>query len=576
MNSIQNIYETAHRGFCARVIPFIAIIALTLWFRLWHFGDLLILKSDQARDAVIIHSAVVHGFQTLPLLGPQIGGTELRLGPLFYYLQFLSASLFGNTFESYAYPDLLAGIATIPLLALLFHTFFKRTITLWLTSLASVSVFLITFSRFGWNPNSLPFFTTLFLLCFFWIRNATGKKRWFLVFLGAISLGYIAQLHLMAILYIGLAILIFTLRHRTYFSWQELCLSICILLVTQAPVILAEIQSKGHYSDLVTHGIETKLLPENTETSKASHTIPEKIFRATQEISANYLLTLTGYENNERILTKKWLIKCDASCKASLPFTIASLMLLFLLIMIHIRVLKNEQDPVRKERYEFVLCNMLAFFLMAVPLAYELETRFFLSLIPVIFLHFGIVVEYLLTKYPSSHFRLLFFVIGAFLFLLQFFHSARFILELSASQYSAQESHRDLRFGSAPKVTLGQLRSIARDASTKLSSDMPVIMSGESLYTKALYAVMSTEFGFQGCYVKGKYNNPDVDLWQHLVINYTDEHTSSEHESSQTPYGTLSAESIPLSPEMQAHMPQQNSTIYTKNPAMLPDSCLDY
>jgi hypothetical protein len=53
-------------------------------------------------------------------------------------------------------------------------------------------------------------------------------------------------------------------------------------------------------------------------------------------------------------------------------------------------------------------------------------------------------------------------------------------------------------------VTLGQLRAIAQKSSTDLKQTSPLIISGESQHTKALYYVMTRERNFKGCYTKGK------------------------------------------------------------------------
>ena len=68
------------------------IIALGFFLRSYHFTDWLHFELDQARDARVVDAALEGGPGELPLLGPKAGGTFLRLGPAFYYLQYLERS----------------------------------------------------------------------------------------------------------------------------------------------------------------------------------------------------------------------------------------------------------------------------------------------------------------------------------------------------------------------------------------------------------------------------------------------------------------------------------------------------
>ena len=69
---------------------FLSIILVGIVLRTIGFGDWLIFKADQSRDAIVVEKALKNGFTSLPLLGPQVGGTPFRLGPITYYFQFIS------------------------------------------------------------------------------------------------------------------------------------------------------------------------------------------------------------------------------------------------------------------------------------------------------------------------------------------------------------------------------------------------------------------------------------------------------------------------------------------------------
>jgi hypothetical protein len=92
-----------------------------VFFRTYHFHDWLQFKGDAFRDATMVSNIIDAGAESLPLLGPRAGGTMLRLGPIFYYFQSLSATLFQSLDAPVlAYHDVFFSILSI----LLFFFFF--------------------------------------------------------------------------------------------------------------------------------------------------------------------------------------------------------------------------------------------------------------------------------------------------------------------------------------------------------------------------------------------------------------------------------------------------------------------
>ena len=92
------------------------IVALAAAIRLYHFHDWLYFAMDQARDGMLTRETYENGASTLPLLGPRAAGTFLRLGPIFYYFQYISAKIFHSTDPAVlAYPDFLFSVLSIPL-----------------------------------------------------------------------------------------------------------------------------------------------------------------------------------------------------------------------------------------------------------------------------------------------------------------------------------------------------------------------------------------------------------------------------------------------------------------------------
>lgn len=197
------------------------------------------------------------------------------------------------------------------------------------------------------------------------------------------------------------------------------------------------------------------------------------------------------------------------------------------------RVWRSTEDTVKSRALAFIGLWLGGFLILTIPLAYQLETRFFLSILPLLFTLIGCAVIHIANTYPASQTKIILTGIGVVAILLNFQVSTRYLHELSTSMTSVAESNRDLRFGTAPKVTIGQLRLIAREASAHFAPGETIVITGESLYVKAMYYVLSVEFGYPGCYIRGDKTVPT--FFNHLIIEYAPSNKTS------IPFGTLSA-----------------------------------
>ncbi len=157
---------------------FAVIMLSAIFLRTWQHSEWLFFKWDQGRDATLLVEAVKNGPSELPLLGPRatkVGQDYLHLGPAYYYFQYLPAALLNSTDPAaFAYFDLIMSILTIPLLFIFCRLYFSPRHSLIITSLYGLSFLVIQYSRFAWNPNSVPF---LVLLTFYgMLRFAQSKK----------------------------------------------------------------------------------------------------------------------------------------------------------------------------------------------------------------------------------------------------------------------------------------------------------------------------------------------------------------------------------------------------------------
>lgn len=232
------------------VVVLTVIFSVGIFLRAYSFHDWLLFELDQVRDAVMI-DRVLDGTEKLPLLGPTMRGSGetkemlFRVGPMYSYFQIFSAKIFDSRPDAAAYPDLLFSILSIPLLFLFLKRYFVSNVSLALTGLYSISFFSIQYSRFAWNPNSIPFFVLLFLISlheFFWKREKAGVG--YGVALG-IALGIGVQLHAIALVVLLGTMLIstFFLLKRNLKMVKKLLIVFGIAFLLNGPQIFSEVNT---------------------------------------------------------------------------------------------------------------------------------------------------------------------------------------------------------------------------------------------------------------------------------------------------------------------------------------------
>jgi len=226
------------------------LILLGTFLRTYHFHDWMLFGDDQIRDAYIT-SDVVTGKSPLPLTGPFMSysgngehGEEnsFHLGPVYYYFQMISAKIFGNYPDKLAYPDVFFSILSIPLFYLFLRLYFSKNISLGLTGLYAVSAYFISYSRFAWNTNLIPFFVILFLLSLYKFLEKNEKTHWIWVLSLGFALGVGFQLHaIVMIIFSVVAFLVFLVSiKRNYQVWKKWAVVLLVFLILNTSQIISE------------------------------------------------------------------------------------------------------------------------------------------------------------------------------------------------------------------------------------------------------------------------------------------------------------------------------------------------
>lgn len=276
------------------VAIFLVLIVLgAVFVRVYKFESWLFFQADQVRDAKLSAEAFYNGPGELPLLGPRAAGTFLRLGPVFYYMQYASTVIF-NSLEPhvFAYPDLFLSILTIPLLFFFLRHFFSTRNSLLLITLYSFSFIIIQYSRFAWNPNSISFFGLLFITALYKTSQEKNSKKaglWLLVV--ALAYSFSSQLHFVAFMgYPVVAFLFWILYFPKKINWKYWVGAVSIGLFFYIPVILSDIKTDGDNFNQFVYALTAKTDGEKND-------LPENLRKIS--LSNSMFLTSYGHEDSK-------------------------------------------------------------------------------------------------------------------------------------------------------------------------------------------------------------------------------------------------------------------------------------
>ncbi len=438
------------------------ILALAIFLRTYHFDEWLYFKMDQSRDALLIKNAVDNGPQDLPLLGARVGAVKLqhgflRLGPIYYYFQYLSGVLFHST-EPYvfAYPDLLFSILAIPLVFFLVRLYFPARSALLVTAMYAFSFLIIQYSRFAWNPNSLQFFLLLAfygLLRFLNEADSRRRKRWLVMWSVGMAIG--SQLHFFGFFtLLGVSGLL-VLFH--FGMWKKENIVDCfrkdilrkiagaagvvvlVFAVFYAPVVLSDIRKSGQNSKNFIEALSAKPVKKP---------LSEKLVKAVTE-NARYYCLLTTSQCYEGSLGKE------------VPTLLATGVLMLTGFVLTLRgLLRKKLSPVRRDFLALLLLWTGVFFVLTIPVSFQLRPRFFIVVFAIPFIFSGLLFEYLEEKWRTKQaiaFALLF---TAGLIAWNTHGTLAWFKEQTKSQTSSFIVKRTLILKAKDGVTLGELEGV--------------------------------------------------------------------------------------------------------------------
>ncbi|KKQ15155.1 MAG: hypothetical protein US25_C0010G0001, partial [Candidatus Moranbacteria bacterium GW2011_GWE1_36_7] len=398
---MQNITALVKKNKVA--IALFLIVVAAFFVRVYNFDDWLYFKMDQGRDANLIGNAIENGPMMLPLLGPRAGATQvdngfLRLGPAYYYFQYISGKIFNSTEpQIFAYPDLFFSILAIILLYFFSRLYFSKRISLAITTMYAFSFIIIEYSRFAWNPNSLQFFVLLTFFALLKMLNEEKMKKkltWIALWSLALAIG--SQLHFFGFfVLLGASGLFILLRFKFWrkerlqeFSstifWKKMSLYAITFLAVFAffytPVIVSDVMKKGENVGNFVQALSSK--PSNKP-------FIEKIGKNFQENTKYYCLITTSSCNVGRLENNALLA----------TFTI---ILLVSAMILAVRAFRKEKAGTRKDFLLLFFIWIGVFFVLTTPVSFDLRPRFFILVFAVPFILIGIVFNFFEEKFSKN------------------------------------------------------------------------------------------------------------------------------------------------------------------------------
>lgn len=439
----------------------VGIIAGAVFARTYHFEEWLYFKMDQSRDAFLISNAINDGPLALPLLGPRVGAVHLehgmlRLGPIFYYFQYIAGTLFHSIDPSVlAYPELFFSILAIPLLFFFTRLYFSTKHALLVVAMYAFSFLIVQYSRFSWNPNSLQFFELLAFFGLLKFLNADTdryRRRWLAVWATGLAIG--SQLHFFGFFsLIGTSGLMLLFHYRAWETaswrrllrkgtWRELSLSVGIVLVVfgvfYSPVVI---------SDVMRHGENTHNFFEALGAKPSKQAFTDKVVKDVTETLHYYCLLTTSRCTTDDIGGEKVAVSLVGA-------------LLAFGLYLSLRGIRSARSTLEKDFLALLVVWAGVFFILSIPLAYQLRPRFFIVVFAIPFLFLGLSYRYVEDRFGK---RLLWapFAVTALVLLSNFNGTYKWFREQALSQSQSVDVRRTLILKAKDGVTLGQLRGAA-------------------------------------------------------------------------------------------------------------------
>jgi hypothetical protein len=420
----------------------VGLMFMALGVRAWNIEDSIYFRMDQARDATLIKTAFEGGVGELPLLGPRAAGSFLRLGPIFYYFQFLSAKAFSSV-EPYvlAFPDLLFSILTIPLFYYFLRNFFSKKVSLLVVCIFSSSFILTQYARFAWNPNSIPFWALLTLLgAYKTVVVKSPKKAGLWLVVTAFGYAIASQLHFTALLALPLVIAsfwIFNWPKQVKFKFWVLALG--VLVFFYIPMAISEVYTGFDNAHQFLYALSIKGADDVT--------LAMQLEESLRLHAKYYSMMLTSYGNLD---DKEFVL-------------IFVFMLLFSTWRFMV-IYKSKKSQAKKAFIHLTLCWFLVFVVLYSKLAMDIsKPRFWLLIAPLPYIFLALLFQWFVEFKYKKIAKILVLGVSGFLILVNSYAVGIWYYSFSKQKEITGIYTRDLELKQSDLIGIKQMKTVASD-----------------------------------------------------------------------------------------------------------------
>lgn len=466
----------------------LGIMLVGAFLRLYHFDDWMHYQLDQARDYRIVHAAAEYGPGELPLQGPRAAGSFLRLGPLLYYLEYLSILVFEDTPAGSVLVIAILNILAIPLFYFFVRNIFEQKLSLGLTAMFSVSLFMVIYSRFGWNPNLVVFFMLLLFYALTRVSSDESNYNHLWLMVASVALVFLMNMHFITFVLAPVVVFVYLIWTRPHISKRWWFASLIVIIFLNTPLIVNDIKTGGeNFREFVAVALDHTAKDDE----KSTHSLKDKLMRNVALEGQYFWIVLTGNQEVRTDFLYKDIDvkKCDNVCRKGMIMGIVSLVVLSLSIILFGWKYYTRKNTKEVDTLKLLLLWSAGVFVIYIPLAFDTAPRFFLLLTPIFIVLLGVIFQFLLRylKLPGLYLSaLLIFILVVF----NLFYDFEYFGQLSQSRENPdfRLPHKDYILKEKTRITFAQMMDIVDWIEEKYEQNKyPVFLHSQAEYKRALW-----------------------------------------------------------------------------------------
>lgn len=218
------------------VFSLLGILIVGGFFRFYKIREYLTFLGDEGRDMLVVKRMIVDHKMTL--LGPITSVGSMYMGPVYYYMMAPFLWLWHLDPVGPSVMVAILSLATIVLIFLTGRQFLNTRTGLIAAILYAFSPLTILYGRSSWNPNVVPFFSTLLVWSLLKVI-VKDKKKWLMV--AGFSMGILLQLHYVTFMFLLIIpFMFFYFKPKVGVRW--IIASIVALIIAYSPFLLFEVR----------------------------------------------------------------------------------------------------------------------------------------------------------------------------------------------------------------------------------------------------------------------------------------------------------------------------------------------